>query len=67
MDKITIEIKQTILSRFLLAVASFLCSVKLINEQMCLQIVDMAILDIKAFKYRIGKGKWRVLKVGDSM
>jgi len=67
MLKITIEIRQTHLSKLLLGIASFLYYYKLINYQLYLQIIDMAILDIKAFKYRIGNGKWRTLKVGDGM
>ena len=67
MLKITIEIRQTLLSELLLGIASFLYFYKLINYQLYLQIIDMAILDIKTFKYRIGNGKWRTLKVGDGM
>lgn len=67
MLKVTIEIRHKFLSKLLLGIASFLYFYKLINYQLYLQIIDMAILDIKAFKYRIGNGKWKTLKVGGYM
>lgn len=65
MQKITvrIQIKQTWLSKFLVNLAMFLYFYKLINAQLYLQIIDMAILDIKSFKCRVDKGKWNCLKL----
>jgi len=65
MEKISvnIRIKQTLLSRFLINLAMFLYFYKLINTQLYLQIIDMAILDIKSFKYRVGKSKWGYLNL----
>lgn len=60
--KVNIQVKQTLLSIFLMEFASFLYFYKLINYQLYLQIVDMSILDIKSFKYRIDSGKWSYIK-----
>lgn len=59
--KVNVEVKQTLLSKFLIKLAMFLYFYNLINTQLYLQIIDMAILDIKSFKYRIGNGKWKYI------
>ena len=63
--KANIEVKQTFLSKLLVKLAMFLCFYNLINAQLYLQIIDMAFLDIKSFKFRIDKGKWHRFKLDE--
>jgi len=63
--KVNVEVKQTFLSKFLVKLAMFLYFCNIVNTQLYLQIIDMAFLDIKSFKFRIGKGKWQRFKLNE--
>jgi len=63
--KVNVEVKQTFLSKFLIKLAMFLYFYNIVNTQLYLQIIDMAFLDIKSFKFRIDKGKWHRLKLDE--